>query len=250
MKNFTASTTVEDFYDQQHDPNSADPFDYLLIFDSAIRYSYSLLGNLPGKKLLEIGCGSGRQSRYFVAAGAQVLAIDVSQKCVQALQSWAQEQKIPLSSLTAQVLTAENIKCKDNTFDAIYINSVLMHADPKKVLKECRRVLKPGGKVVVVEPLQHNPVAMIYRLFSDYQKTNPKYLTLRKFRQFQTGFASFHHHEFYFFSLCSLPFFRYGATKKMALKVSCLLEKADSLLLKLVPFFGQFYWVSVVEYRK
>jgi SAM-dependent methyltransferase len=49
------------------------------------------------------------------------------------------------------------------SFDALFSLSVLQYGDAPTVLRECARVLKPGGKAVFIENLQGNPLAQSYR---------------------------------------------------------------------------------------
>ena len=238
---------TEEFYNQQwaSAEKAAQARQILLMFDSAIKYSYELLGDLKGRKLLEIGCGMGDQLAYFASRGAEVVGIDVSQESLIFAQRMLQEQK-----LTGKVLemSAEKLEFKDNSFDLIYINSALMHVDHQKVLQECRRVLKKGRALIILEPLKYNPLMMVYRLFSPYRKTKPQYMSVGEFRMLAEEFWEYVHREFYFFSLLSLPLFRKYPAK--ALLVSKQLERVDSALGKVLPWLKRLYWVSVVRYGK
>ena len=120
---------------------------FLIMFEPALQYSYSLLGQLRGKKLLEVGCGSGQQAVWFASQGSQVTAIDVSDKSVHSTQWAAKEHNV---KLVARRMDAAQLQFPAETFDLIYLNSVLMHVNHSTVLKECARVLYPGGKIVIV----------------------------------------------------------------------------------------------------
>lgn len=243
---------VPDFYDQQwataqgiNDYNL-----FLIMFKSALQHSYSLLGNLSGKKLLEVGCGSGQQAVWFATQGARVTAIDVSDQSVQNTKQWAKQQRVKLTALT---MNAEQLPFSENTFDLVYLNSVLMHVDPERVLQECARVLKKGGKIVIVEPLQSNPLLRLYRRwFSSYATMNPRYLTLRQFKRFhsQLQFSQMQHREFYGLALAALPFYHLFSDKRKAQLLSSPLEKVDAALLQLLPPLRSWCWVTVVGYGK
>ena len=238
------SMRVAAFYDEQwgSKQQQQDADTILLMMNSAVRHSYFYLGDVKGKKLLEVGCGSGQQAVYFASLGAIVTGIDVSSKSI-ATQS-------PVGNLSVLRMDAESMRFPDESFDLIYINALLMHVDKEKVISECRRVLRKGGKIIVVEPLLHNPFMRIYRHFSDYKKTNPSYMTLRKFKELSEGFSSFEHREFYFSSLVSLPLFRMLSDKQKAIAVSRIFESVDAGLLKVMPFLRGIYWVSVVKLEK
>ena len=241
--------SVEQFYDQQWSLQqlAQEANTILLMFDSAISYSYSLLGNLQGKKLLEIGCGSGQQALYFSSKGSLVTAIDISEECLNSVRNLIKKHAV--KNIQVQNMDAHSLQFPDNSFEIIYLNSVLMHADKEKMLRECHRVLAPGGSIIIIEPLQYSPPMMVYRLFSSYRKTNPDYMSISQFKRFAPYFSTFQHQEFYFFSLVSLPFFRFQNTTH-AVRLSKQLEKLDNLLIHIFPPLRHLYWVSVVQYHK
>ena len=61
-------------------------------------------------------------------------------------------------------MNAMEIDFPDNTFDIVYAANLLHHLpEPTMALREMHRVLKPGGKLCVWDPLWHNPVINVYR---------------------------------------------------------------------------------------
>lgn len=107
------------------------------------------LGDLNGKKTLEIGCGRGGFSRYLLEQGADLVAADFSDSAVaissQLLQQFPQCQPI--------VADIQNIPYPDNTFDVVISLETLEHVpDPDQGLKELVRVTRPGGKVIITTP--------------------------------------------------------------------------------------------------
>ena len=79
-------------------------------------------------------------------------------------------------------MDAEHMTFRGSIFDIIYINSVLMHLNKEEVIKDCKRLLKPKGILVIIEPLNYNPIIVLHRLiFLMYKKTNPDYMTTKKF---------------------------------------------------------------------
>ena len=241
---------VQEFYDQQwHSPQKAEEANtILLMMDSAIQHSYSLLGDIRGKKLLEIGPGSGQQLLYFAQQGAQITAIDISDESVKSLERLIDH--FGLKEVYVQKMNAEQMTFPENIFDIIFINSTLMHVDHNRVIQECSRILKPGGKLIIAEPLRYNPPMMVYRLFSPYRKTNPQYMSISEFTRLKKYFGTFHHQEFYFFALGALPFFRIVKRKERAIKIMKKMERLDSLLARLFPFLTRFFWIGVIEYKK
>ena len=234
---------IRELYDQQWKNSKEDIFS--LAFTEAIAQSYSFLGELNGKKVLEIGCGSGEQAVHFAGEGASVTVIDISSESLNATFQLAQQKEIIVKTV---LMNAEQLTFPKQSFDLVYINSTLMHVNQLKVFQECSKVLKIGGKLVVLEPLQFAPLVKMYRLFSSYRKMKPKYMTFKMFQNGQQYFSGYKHKEFYLFSSILLPFFslRIPWLQKIYYSVSSI----DNLLLKAFPWLKYGYWVCVSEYQK
>lgn len=102
-------------------------------------------GSLAGKRTLDIACGFGWGTVEMARAGAQVSAIDLTPRAIEAtskhLANW---------NLTgeARVMDAQNMEFADNTFDFVLAWGCLMHMpDTEKAIAEIYRVTKPGGRV-------------------------------------------------------------------------------------------------------
>ncbi|MBI1968629.1 class I SAM-dependent methyltransferase [Candidatus Woesearchaeota archaeon] len=217
----------------------------LFLRQQAIEHSYSLLGDLRNKTLLEIGSGSGKQAVFFAKQGAKVSVVDISSESLKAVLRMAEKQDVAVQSYQ---MNAEKMGFEDETFDRVYINSVLMHVEQEKVLQECSRVLKPGGKVIIVEPLRYAPFVQIYRFLSSYRKMCPHYATPKMFTKNSLFFTTFSHEEFYSLSSALLPMGY--STIPLLKKMYTLTSKADRALLKRIPFLKKLCWISVVCYTK
>lgn len=107
------------------------------------------LADLAGKRVLEIGPGAGGHSALFARHGAMVAAVDITQARIRAT---AEKFKI-LGAGDCVVMQgdAESLPFDDGTFDIVYSNGVLHHTnDTQKAIDEVFRVLKPGGRAVVM----------------------------------------------------------------------------------------------------
>ena len=215
----------------------------LLIPRSALEFSYEVLGDIEGKKLLEIGCGSGFQTIELCKKGAYVTAVDISEESIKAVKRLS--KKYDVKNLEIKKMSAESLEFPDNYFDYAYINCTLMHTDKEKVLKECLRVIKPNGLLVFKETLKHWLFAFPYRLLSPYRKTKPNYITLNDVRKLKAR-----HKEFYLFSTFFLFLFYVFKNKKVPYKIFNILSKIDDYLLKALPLLRNISWVTVAYIRK
>jgi SAM-dependent methyltransferase len=109
-------------------------------------YAYALnsLNLNPADQLLDVGCGSGVFSSLASATGAYVTGIDASE----ALIEQAQQRNTTARFSTGEM---EELPFADNTFNVVCgFNSFQYAASTANAFAEARRVLKPGGKIVVM----------------------------------------------------------------------------------------------------
>lgn len=100
--------------------------------------------NLEGKHILDIGCGVGAFVRRLREFTPHVYGIDVDRKGV-----GTGAQEFPNLALAV----GEHLPFPDGSFDVIFLHEVLEHVDDDvATLREARRVLAPGGRVVVFVP--------------------------------------------------------------------------------------------------
>jgi SAM-dependent methyltransferase len=120
-------------------------------FDEA---AAGLLGDVWGRRVLELGCGAGQCSRWLASQGAAVLGVDASFRQLQHSRriDAATSIDVPVICATATVLPLA-----EHTFDLACsaFGALPFLVDVGPSLAEVRRVLKPGGRFVfsVVHPL-------------------------------------------------------------------------------------------------
>lgn len=134
------------------------------------RFILQQLGDIRGKRLLDLGCGAGENSVYFAQKGANCIAADYSPGMVEVALKLAAANGVSIEGHTANAMALD---FADNTFDIVYASNLLHHIpDPKIALKEMHRVLKPGGKACFWDPLKHNPVINVYRRIATEVRTD------------------------------------------------------------------------------
>jgi 2-polyprenyl-3-methyl-5-hydroxy-6-metoxy-1,4-benzoquinol methylase len=115
-----------------------------LINEQRMIHTRYLGDQIPGK-LLEIGCGSGDYMKNMKSLGWIVEGVEIDPVACR----YARDVNL----LTVHEGTVESAACPDNCFDAIVMYHVIEHIyDPVGLLKECHRIVKPGGRVIVITP--------------------------------------------------------------------------------------------------
>lgn len=97
------------------------------------------------KRILDIGCGSGRHSIYLAKKGFKVVGIDISEEAIMSVRRLANKEKANAEFLVGRM---EKLPFKDEEFDGLISLRVLNHGRRKDVemaINEIFRVLKKGG---------------------------------------------------------------------------------------------------------
>jgi SAM-dependent methyltransferase len=215
-----------------------------------------------GSKLLDIGAGDGAAALELANRGAFVTALDVSRVAVEAIQ--ARGLGIPVgpgiqpaspvgggpsrSDRHAEVLPpagapggtlrailgdAESMPFPDGEFDVMTATKVLMHVDRGRFLAEARRVLRPGGRLLLLEPMAGHPLLRIHRALD------------RSFRDLRCRYPSWA-------ELAALPGFDLRRRRAFfVLGVVALgsrrLQALDAALLSRWPALSRLAWIGAIE---
>ena len=125
---------------------------------SAVRTALQLE---PGHKVLDIAAGTGTSSAAFTTSGASVIAADFSLGMLEVGKG--RNPEIPFVAADALALPFA-----DSSFDRVTISFGLRNvADRMLALEEFRRVIKPGGLLVVCE-FSHPTLAPLRRVYTEY----------------------------------------------------------------------------------
>ncbi len=112
---------MEDMIDstiRYYDNNSESYFNNTVSLDMNELYSRFLIEIKPGGRIIDVGCGSGRDSKYFINAGYEVVSIDASSEMCNVASDYLQS---PVSNMNVL-----DLKYK-NKFDGVWACASLLH---------------------------------------------------------------------------------------------------------------------------
>ena len=109
----------------------------------------SHFGDVRGKRVMELGCGPGASALHFASLGAEVIAVDVSDKAIGDLTEFCTHNGIAnIRPVCASVLDMDEV----GQVDFIFGSMILHHIEPFVIFaSQLRRTLKPGGKAFFYE---------------------------------------------------------------------------------------------------
>ncbi|MBI3262844.1 MAG: class I SAM-dependent methyltransferase [Acidobacteria bacterium] len=125
-------------------------------FDDLDAYRFDKLRYLPtvvdfagygGRALLEVGCGIGTDLVRFARGGAMVTGVDLSATAVELARKNFELHGLRPAEL--RVADGESLPYVDESFDVAYAHGVAQYAaDARQLIRECHRVLRPGGEAI------------------------------------------------------------------------------------------------------
>lgn len=123
-------------YDTQANP--------LIMLEESI--TLDVIGDVQGKRVLDLGCGTGRYCALLAERGASVVGVDPSPEMLK----YAKQKALAFANIDLYDGTLANVDFPNEHFDLVVSALALSHvSDLKPTLQECVRVLKYGGWVVI-----------------------------------------------------------------------------------------------------
>lgn len=142
--------------------------------DSYTKSAYRILGDLQGKRILDMGCGDGTNTYTMAAKASYVFGIDISLGMLKRAKTFKEDRK----NVSFLEMDLEIMGFKDGVFDLIFGSYILHHVDIIYSLREVCRVLKKGGIGVFIENFAFNPIIIFFRRYFTGRFGIPRYGTV------------------------------------------------------------------------
>jgi ArsR family transcriptional regulator len=116
--------------------------------------SETLLALMPPLEIADLGAGEGTFSQLLARRAKRVIAIDNAPKMVEYGADLARRHGV--TNLEYRLGDIEAVPIEDGSMDLAFFSQALHHAQhPQKAVGEAWRILKPGGRIVVLDLLRH-----------------------------------------------------------------------------------------------
>ena len=137
-------TEISSYYDEMNDIMS------MGMIKRWHKFMMKKLGDLEGKKCLDVGTGTGEIAFLMASRGGNVTGIDLTPAMIELAEKKMTEKNLPKADL--MVGDALDLPFEEGTFDCVTSGYMLRNVnDVQKAIDEMYRVLDHGGKVVVAE---------------------------------------------------------------------------------------------------
>ena len=205
---------------------------------------FALVEQCRPKTVCDFGCGAGETSTELAQLGCEVTGIDVSPELIGLCQRRAALDKVSdrCTFLLADVASPE-LSRQAGTFDLVFVQAVLHHlANVTAGLASIRNLLKPGGHVVLQEPVALSKCLQFFLNLMPAKRDlspNERQLDRRDLAQFREYFELVETH--YFHGLSRLY---------RVLPEGRLCRRLDAWLFRALPCFRRFAGIVVMLLRK
>lgn len=245
---------AERFWDAQLSgfvPFDLDPLLFRKTIGRSDRQFLELIGDVGGRRVLELGSGNGVLSVYFAKMGGHVTAVDSSRTGVQNTIRLASINGVT-NKIDAYRLDAIDVSTLDESFDLVVGRFVLHHIEPFDVFADALLdVTKEGGRGIFRENSARNRLLMFFRSFAVGRFGIPKYgdfeehpLEAREIEVLRQrfGYLRIHYTEFKFFRMINDYLLRRGQWD--------VFSGMDRWIYEHCPMLHKYSYTQIVEFQR
>jgi ubiquinone/menaquinone biosynthesis C-methylase UbiE len=207
---------------------------------------------VPGKRVLDYGCGMGGFSLALARLGArEVVGIDLSRESLAVAEERLQAEPDLAGRVQFRQMDAEALEFAPGEFDLVFDRGTFSSIDFRTGLAEVQRVLRYGGCLVGVETLGHHPLANLNRRLRRWRGTRTAWaaahiLRMADLEEARRQFAEVETRFFHLVSLLAFPFLELPGGRLVA----GALDGVDRGLFALWPLLQRFGFKVVFVMRK
>ena len=238
----------------EHEAYRRIPLDQLLYdppaFDAVVQSGIDYLQPQPGERVLEMGCGEGKEVLALARLGLSVIGTDLSHTQLMRARELIDKAHPPGKAYLVQA-SAEQLPFAANAFGSIYGKAILHHLDLDIAALETRRLLNVVGRATFAEPLAHHPIFWLARRLTPRLHTrDERPFPLSAFQRFAAPFAQWHIEAVFLLAPFAYPIRRMRGGEKLFRRIHRGLQRIDHWLLKHIPPLRRLAWYGIVKVQK
>jgi SAM-dependent methyltransferase len=211
-----------------------------------LEYCCHLLGDPRGKKVLDLGCGTGENTLLLALKGAEVFALDISPELIDLAKQRLQINNTPSDNVHFVVTSAHTLPLEDESIDTVFGIAILHHLDLRMTSSEVYRILKKGGRAIFQEPVRDSATIRFIRGLVPYTAPDvspyERPLTSKELKEFAAPFPLFQSRAF------DLP--HVSVAGVLARNWIGWAHRTDRKILDAMPFLARYASVRVFEVVK
>ncbi len=214
------------------------------------KFFWEQVGDVNSKKVLDFGCGDGWLCIGYAKNGADAWGFDISGELVEKAKKWANKEGLS-KKIRLEKMTAEDLTYEDNFFDLIVGSAILHHTELDITLRNIKKVLKPDGKAIFIEPMNQNIFLQLWRKMTPNRRSpTERALTKSDLLLIEHVFPRARLTFFGFLSIFTEGLLVFSPQSKVVAAVNSWLEKVDRRIFQFLPFLGRFGAVVVLKLKK
>ncbi len=219
-------------------------------FDGIIRAGIEFLAGRPGERVLDLGCGEGKETAELAAHGLRVIAVDLSLSQLTATRR-ALRRRLPAANVDFVQANAEELPFAPGGLRLVYGKAVLHHLDLGRAAAETGRVLAKNGRATFAEPLADHPLFRLGRALTPRLRTHDERpMPLAELGRFAAEFRS--PQCMAFFLLAPLAYFvrLLPAGEGFFRGLHAFLTGLDRTLLSRFPILERWAWYTIINVHR
>jgi len=216
---------------------------YKAIYNSNEDFFNFLKLNSSNSDILDYGCGVGSSLEKVIEfKPKKIIGIDISEISIEK----AKKNCGLKSNIELFVDNCEKTKFENNSFDIVYGTGILHHLNIDICVSEILRILKPGGKLLFIEPLGTNPLINLYRKLTPNSRSIDEHPLINS--DFKLIKNKFHKTEIKYYGFLTLVFFPFYSSPKNSTFFK-ILKNIDQLIFKM-NIFKKLAWSVLIVAEK
>ena len=238
----------------EHEANRRIPLDKLLYdppaFDSVVQSGIKYLQSQFGERVLEMGCGEGKEVLALARLGLKVIGVDLSHVQLMRVRQLI-ENASPAGPVYLVQASAEQLPFAADSFRILYGKAILHHLNLETAAAETRRVLWNDGRATFAEPLAHHPIFWLGRRLTPRLHTrDERPFPLSSFRRFAAPFSQYQIETAFLFAPLAYPIRRMRGGEKAFQRIHAMLQQIDDWLFAHIPILRRLAWYGTVKVQK